>query len=106
VISPKENTPFLLPKITENLYFATFSDRAIWKPRTSLNFEQKTMDSVLNEFEDIIDNALGNILEEKGSGFKEWVDDVKKRMNDSEFQDGTKEEICEKLIKEMMGYVY
>lgn len=70
------------------------------------SFGQKTMDSVLNEFEDIIDSALDNILEETGSGFKEWVDDVKKRMDDSEFQDGTKEEICEKLIKEMMGYVY
>ena len=70
------------------------------------SFGQKTMDRVLYEFEDIIDSALDNILEETGSGFKEWVDDVKKRMDDSEFQDGTKEEICEKLIKEMMGYVY
>ena len=64
------------------------------------------MDRVLYEFEDIIDSALDNILEETGSGFKEWVDDVKKHMDDSEFQDGIKEEICEKLIKEMMGYVY
>lgn len=70
------------------------------------SFGQKTMDRIFCEFEDIIDSALDNILEETGSGFKEWVDDVKKRMNDSEFQDGTKEEICEKLIKEIMGYVY
>lgn len=69
-------------------------------------FGQKTMDRIFCEFEDIIDSALDNILEETGSGFKEWVDDVKKRMDDGEFQDGTKEEICEKLISQMNEFVY
>ena len=64
------------------------------------------MDRKFCEFEDIIDSALDNILEEKGYGFKKWVDDVKKHMDDSEFQDGTKEEICEKLISQMNEFVY
>lgn len=69
------------------------------------SFGQKTMDRIFCEFEDIIDSALDNILEETGSGFKEWVDDVKKRMDDGEFQDGTKEEICKKLISQMNEFV-
>ena len=69
------------------------------------SFGQKTMDRIFCEFEDIIDSALDNILEETGSGFKEWVDDVKKRMDDGEFQDGTKEEICKKLISQINEYL-
>ena len=69
------------------------------------SFDQKTIDRVLYEFEDIIDSELENILEEMGSGFKEWVDDIKERMDDGEFQDGTKEEICKKLISQMNEFV-
>ena len=50
-------------------------------------------------------NNIENILEEMGSGFKEWVDDIKERMDDGEFQDGTKEEICKKLISQMNEFV-
>lgn len=70
------------------------------------NFDHKTMDKVLFEYEDVIVSELENLLEEKGCGFEDWIDDIKERKYDNEFQDGTKEEICEKMIKEMMGYVY
>lgn len=64
-------------------------------------FGQKVMDGILDEFAGIIEDEVEEILEVKGCGFDEWVDDIKERMEDDEFHSESVEEICKKLKGEM-----
>lgn len=64
-------------------------------------FGQKAMDQILNEFAEIVESELDDILEDKGCGFNDWISDIKERMNEDEFFGDSVEEICKNLIEEM-----
>lgn len=64
-------------------------------------FGQEAVDKIIKEYLDIVNIEIQNILEEKGCGFDEWVNDIIDRINDNEFQGYTNEEIYKKLVNEI-----
>lgn len=65
-------------------------------------FGEKTTNKILDEF--IVDKyefEVNDLVEQNGCNFDTWVDEIKARMVDGEFQSGTKEEICEKLVEDL-----
>lgn len=66
-------------------------------------FGEKTTNKILDEFiEDKFEYEINDLVEQNGCKFDTWVDEIKARMADGEFQSGTKKEICEKLVKDLI----
>lgn len=69
------------------------------------SFGEDIMNKVLHEYSENIEFDIDNMLEDKGCNFDDWIEELKNRINDGEFQKASKEEMCKELIADLNNTV-
>ena len=104
-IEHTERNP-VTPKSNRKNYYYPYSwiaDESIRFLRD--NFGEDIMNKVLDEYSEIIEIDIDNVLEDKGCNFDDWIEEIKDRINEGEFQNVSKEEICKELIVDLNNTV-